>query len=70
MKKPTSPSDSLRAKLLEHCDDLLSHSQAMRNYAMKPGNTWLARGELGSIQTTLTEIEVLLDDIKQADTIV
>lgn len=67
--KETHPSDTLRARLLEHCEDLLSSSQAMRNYAMKPGNTWLARGELGSIQATLTEIEVLLDEIKQADTV-
>lgn len=39
----------------------------MRNYAMKPGNAWLARGELGNLQATLYEIENLLDEIKQAD---
>lgn len=39
----------------------------MRNYAMKPGNAWLARGELGAIQAELYEIETLLEEIKQAD---
>lgn len=39
----------------------------MRNYAMKPGNAWLARGELGSLQATLYEIDILLDEIKQSD---
>lgn len=67
MKQPASPSDSLRAKLLEHCEEVISKSQAMRNYAMKPGNAWLARGELGAIQAELYEIEILLDQIKQAD---
>ena len=67
--KATHPSDPLRAKLLEHCEDLISRSQAMRNYAMKPGNAWLARGEVASLQATLYEIDTLLDEIKQADTI-
>lgn len=68
--KPTHPSDPLRARLLEQCDELLTRSQAMRNYAMKPGNAWLARGELGAVQATLYEIETLLDEIKQSDTVV
>jgi hypothetical protein len=68
--KATHPSDPLRAKLLEHCDDLISRSQAMRNYAMKPGNAWLARGEVASLQATLYEIDTLLDEIKQADKVV
>ena len=67
MKKPSSPTDPLRAKLLDHCEELLSRSQAMRNYAMKPGNAWLALGELGSIQAELYEIETLLNDIKAQD---
>jgi hypothetical protein len=67
--KSTHPSDPLRAKLLEHCEELITRSQAMRNYAMKPGNAWLARGELGSVQATLYEIETLLDEIKQSDLI-
>jgi len=68
--KNLSPSDSLRAKLLEHCEEVIAKSQAMRNYAMKPGNAWLARGELGALQAELYEIETLLDEIKQADTTV
>lgn len=67
MKKPTSPTDPLRAQLLDHCETLLTRSQAMRNYAMKPGNAWLALGELGTIQTELYEIETILNDIKESD---
>lgn len=65
--KSSHPSDPLRAKLLEHCEEVLGKSQAMRNYAMKPGNAWLARGELSAIQAELYEIETLLDEIKQSD---
>jgi len=61
------PSDSLRAQLLEHCEELIARSQAMRNYAMKPGNAWLARGEMGAVQATLYEIDTLLDQIKESD---
>lgn len=67
--KPTHPSDPLRAQLLEHCEEVINRAQLMRNYAMKPGNAWLARGELGSLQATLYEIDILLDEIKQSDTI-
>jgi hypothetical protein len=65
--KPTHPSDALRAQLLEHCEEVINRAQLMRNYAMKPGNAWLARGELGSLQATLYEIDILLDEIKQSD---
>ncbi len=65
--KLTHPSDALRAQLLEHCEEVINRAQLMRNYAMKPGNAWLARGELGSLQATLYEIDILLDEIKQSD---
>ena len=65
--KPTSPADEHRAEFLELCDQLLKGSAEMRNHAMKPGNAWLARGELSKINTLMNELETTLDKIKAAD---
>lgn len=65
--KPTSPADDFRAEYLQLCEQLLQHGTDMRNYAMKPGNAWLARGELSKITTLINDLEVTLDKIKAAD---
>lgn len=65
--KQSSPSDRLREDYLEQCEQLISHAKDMRNYAMKPGNAWLARGELAKIISLSGDLESLLDEIKAAD---
>jgi hypothetical protein len=67
MKKDLSPSELLRAEYLELCEQLISYTQVMRNFAMKPGNAWIARGELSKIVVLVSELENTLDQIKVAD---
>ncbi len=68
MTMKTDPkADALRAEYLQVCEQLMNHVQSMRNYAMKPGNAWLARAELSKITGLTAEVEGLIDQIKQAD---
>jgi hypothetical protein len=66
-KPPLSPADEARGRYLELCDELMHRTQSVRNYAMKPGNVWLARAELAKISGLISELESRLDEIKQAD---
>ncbi|HSH31713.1 MAG TPA: hypothetical protein VK963_03560 [Candidatus Saccharimonadales bacterium] len=66
--KTSHPGDQPRAEYLQLCEDLISHIQAMRNYAMKPGNAWLAKAELAKINSLVGEAELMLEQIKRADT--
>lgn len=65
MKK--MPSDPLRVRCLELVERLSDHNLLLRDYALTPGNTWLAKGELGHISQLVSELESLLEEIKQAD---
>lgn len=65
--KNLTQADSLREDYLELCEQLMDHAKNMRNYGMKPGNAWLARGELAKIVTITGDLENLLEEIKQAD---
>ncbi|MFI5240369.1 MAG: hypothetical protein ACHQUB_01520 [Candidatus Saccharimonadia bacterium] len=60
-------SERLRENYLELCEQLISGAKDMRNFAMKPGNAWLAKGELAKIIGLSSELETLLDQIKRAD---
>jgi hypothetical protein len=60
-------SDTNRAYYLELCEKLLEHAQLMRNFAMKPGNVWLARAELGKISALVGELETILEEIHKND---
>jgi hypothetical protein len=62
-----TPVDPNRAKVLELCSDLQDKVITLRDYATTPGNAWLAKGELQSINTLLSEIEMTVEDIKQSD---
>lgn len=64
---PKQPTDPLRARLLELTQEIEQHSATLRDFAMIPGNTWLAKGELQTLTTLLSDMESLLEDIKQAD---
>lgn len=66
--KNLTPAELLREEYLELCEQLLARAKDMRNYAMKPGNAWLARAELAQIISLTGDLEQLLDQIKDADT--
>ncbi len=42
-------------------------AQTLRDYATTPGNAWLAKGELQGISQLVSDLETLLEEIKQAD---
>lgn len=69
MKRPTPPADPLRAEAIELCRNLEERVQTLRDYATTPGNAWLAKGELQAITSVIAEIDGLLENIKQADSL-
>lgn len=64
---PKQPVDPLRARLLELTQEIDEHTATLRDFAMIPGNAWLAKSELQTLTTLLSDMEALLEDIKQAD---
>lgn len=62
-----SVTDPLRVRCLELCQLLAEHTTTLRDYAMTPDNAWLAKGELQQITQVISDLETLLEDIKQAD---
>lgn len=67
MKQP-QPADPLRAHCLELCQEMAAKVTATRDYALTPGNAWLAKAELQQLAQIISELESLLEQIKQADT--
>jgi len=61
------PTDPLRAKLLELVESIEQHTSQLRDFATSPGNTWLAKNELQALMNLMSDMETLLEDIKQAD---
>jgi hypothetical protein len=59
--------DPLRARLDELTQKINDHTTQLRDFAMVPGNAWLAKGELQELTTVLSDLESLLEDIKQQD---
>jgi len=66
MRKPHT-SDPLRARLLDLIADIENRLAQLRDFASVPGNAWLAKGELQQLTTLLSDLEALLEDIKQSD---
>jgi len=59
--------DPLRVQLLEMIEEITDRSAQLRDYATTPGNAWLAQSELLAIGQLISELEALLEDIKQFD---
>jgi hypothetical protein len=59
--------DELQARLIEHCEEMIEHVKALRDYATTPDNIWLARSELTHLNQLTSEAEQLLSALKQAD---
>lgn len=61
------PTDPLRVKLLELTEQIEQHTAQLRDFATTPGNAWLAKNELQALMNLMSDMEGLLEDIKQAD---
>ena len=66
-KSSRQPLDPLRGRCLELCQMVEERAQTLRDYATTPGNAWLAKGELQAISQLVSDLETLLEEIKQAD---
>jgi hypothetical protein len=64
---PKPPADPLRVRLLELTEEIERHTAQLRDFATTPGNAWLAKSELQTLSTLLSDMEALLEDIKQSD---
>lgn len=62
-----SDTDPLHAKILELTQDLNEHVITLRDYATSPGNAWLAKGQIQTIATLLSDIENVVDQIRRTD---
>ncbi|HEX3082068.1 MAG TPA: hypothetical protein VHQ86_02335 [Candidatus Saccharimonadia bacterium] len=65
MSKP--PIDPLRARFSELTEQIDSRLTNLRDFASVQGNAWLAKGELQQLTILISELETLLEDIKQSD---
>jgi hypothetical protein len=63
----TPQTDPLRTRVLELTEQLTEHSHLLRDYALTPGNAWLAKSELAQVGQVMSDLESLLEEIKQAD---
>ena len=59
--------DQLRAQCLEMTVETSEHLKLLRDYASTPGNAWLAKSELAKVGNLVSELDHLLELIKQAD---
>lgn len=62
-----TPVDPLRTRCLELCQVVEERAKTLRDYATTPRNAWLAKGELQAISQLVSDLETLLEEIKQAD---
>ncbi len=61
------PIDPLRAELLEAIQILTDRTTQLRDYGTTPGNAWLAKGELQAISLVMSDLETILEAIKEDD---
>ncbi|MBW4061257.1 hypothetical protein HJC99_01655 [Candidatus Saccharibacteria bacterium] len=66
MAKPP-PIDPLRAKLVDLLEDMSNRLSRLRDHATVPGNAWLAKGELRQVTQQASDLEMLLEEIQEAD---
>lgn len=59
--------DPLRARLHELTEEIDSRLGNLRDFATTPGNAWLAKNELQNLETLLSDLSSLLEEIKQSD---
>jgi hypothetical protein len=64
---PKSSVDPLRTRLHELTQEIEEHTAKLRDFAVAPGNAWLARGELQQLMNLMSDLESLIEDIKQQD---
>ncbi|HSX14757.1 MAG TPA: hypothetical protein VLE72_02500 [Candidatus Saccharimonadales bacterium] len=59
--------EDLRSHCLDVVVEINDHMKLLRDYAVSPGNGWLARNELNIVTTLITDLETSIDAIKRAE---
>lgn len=59
--------EDLRAHCLELIVEMSEHLKLLRDYAVTPNNSWLARSELSQISRLMSDLESSIDAIKRAE---
>ncbi len=62
-----TPEDRIRAQIQDISAEIVDQIKLIRDYATTPGNSWLAKNELTRLQARMTELEELIDKIKEKD---
>jgi hypothetical protein len=62
-----TPVDPLRVRLHDLTETISERVNNLRDFATSPGNAWLAKGELQSLEILLADVAELLEEIKEAD---
>ncbi len=63
-----TPSDPKRAQIHDLIIELSDHLQLLRDYALTPGSTWLAKGELEMMTRLLSDLDELISEVKASET--
>jgi hypothetical protein len=61
------PADPLRARLFDLIAAIEQRTATMRDFAATPGSAWLAKNELQALMSLLSDLDTLIEDIKQSD---
>ena len=59
--------EDLRAHCLDVIVEMNEHIKLLRDYAVTPGNSWLARNELSQVSRLMSDLESSIDAIKRAE---
>ena len=59
--------DDLRSHCLDVVVEINEHMKLVRDYALTPGNSWLARNEMSQVSRLMSDLESSIDDIKRAE---
>lgn len=60
--------DDVRSHCLEIIVEVGDHLRLLRDYAVTPGNSWLARNEMSKVMALMSDLETSIDAVKRAET--
>ena len=59
--------ERIRAQIQDLSAELIDQIKLIRDYATTPGNSWLAKNELTRLQSHMTDLEELINQIKDKE---
>lgn len=65
--KQDSDIEELRSHCLDVIAEINEHVALLRDYAVTPGNAWLARNEMTKVMTLMSDLESSISAIKRAE---